>query len=278
MAFMKHKVCQRWVLTVAYDGGSFHGWQKQPGEMDTIQARLEAALGHIAGEPIHVVVAGRTDAGVHATAQVVHFDTSASRPPAAWTGGINAIIDQNIRILTAQPVAAHFHARFDAQGRHYRYVLESGRLRMPQLRGKVGWTYLPLNMTPMCAAAATLVGEHDFSSFRSSDCQAKSPIKTLYNITLSGNPELMAVDVHGSAFLHHMVRNIVGALVYVGAGKISVAEFQAMVNARNRQLAPPTFMPDGLYLTGVDYPQESGLQTPPLPAWLWPHLSVHNPS
>ncbi|PIT51075.1 tRNA pseudouridine(38-40) synthase TruA [Snodgrassella alvi] len=264
---------QRWALTLAYDGGAFHGWQKQPDGLYTIQSVLEAALSAIAAEPINVVVAGRTDAGVHATGQIVHFDTHAQRSAEAWLRGTNTAMDKNIRIVRAQPVAAEFHARFDAYGRRYRYMLESSRVRMPQLRGRVGWTHYPLNMDLMREAAEMLIGEHDFSSFRSSDCQAKSPVKTLYQLRLVGSPELMAIDFHGSAFVHNMVRNIVGALVYVGAGKLSVAGFAQLVAAKSRRLAPPTFMPDGLYLTGVDYPQQWGVATAALPVWLWPYLN-----
>ena len=263
---------QRWALTLAYDGCAFHGWQKQPDGLYTIQSVLEDALSSIAAEQINVVVAGRTDAGVHATGQVVHFDTCALRSAEAWLRGTNTAMDKNIRIIKAQPVAAEFHARFDAFGRRYRYMLESSRIRMPQLRGRVGWTHYPLNMALMREAAAMLVGEHDFSSFRSSDCQAKSPVKTLYKLDLVGSPELMAIDFYGSAFLHNMVRNIVGALVYVGAGKLSVAGFSQLLAARSRRLAPPTFMPDGLYLTGIDYPQQCGVETAVLPIWLWPYL------
>ncbi|WMY92391.1 tRNA pseudouridine(38-40) synthase TruA [Snodgrassella communis] len=264
---------QRWALTLAYDGGAFHGWQKQPDGLYTIQSVLEAALSAIAAEPINVVVAGRTDAGVHATGQIVHFDTHAPRSAEAWLRGTNTAMDKNIRIVKAQPVAAEFHARFDAYGRRYRYMLESSRIRMPQLRGRIGWTHYPLNMALMREAAAMLIGEHDFSSFRSSDCQAKSPVKTLYGLSLAGSPELMAIDFHGSAFVHNMVRNIVGALVYVGAGKLSVAGFAQLVAAKSRRLAPPTFMPDGLYLTGVDYPPQWGVAPATLPVWLWPHLN-----
>jgi tRNA pseudouridine38-40 synthase len=267
------RLVQRWALTLAYDGGAFHGWQKQPDGLYTIQSVLEEALSSIAAEPVNVVVAGRTDAGVHATGQVVHFDTYAQRSAEAWLRGTNTAMDKNIRIVRAQPVAAEFHARFDAYGRRYRYMLESSRVRMPQLRGRVGWTHYPLNMDLMREAAEMLIGEHDFSSFRSSDCQAKSPVKTLYQLRLAGSPELMAIDFHGSAFVHNMVRNIVGALVYVGTGKLSVAGFAQLVAAKSRRLAPPTFMPDGLYLTGVDYPQQWGVATAALPVWLWPYLN-----
>lgn len=263
---------RRWALILAYDGTHFHGWQKQPNGVHTVQAALEAAISKVAFETVAVTVAGRTDAGVHATAQVVHFDTAAQRSEQAWVRGVNTVANEHVRVLRAQPVAAHFHARFDAFGRRYRYVLASARVRSPLLHGRMGWTHLPLDMTAMRQAAAMLVGEHDFSSFRSSACQAKSARKIMYNIRLSGNPELMVLDLHGNAFLHNMVRNIVGALVYVGSGKLSMAGFAGLLAAQSRQTAPPTFMPDGLYLTGVDYPPEFGIETPPLPPWLWPDL------
>ena len=263
---------QRWALILSYDGGDFHGWQKQPNGLYTIQHVVEEALSQIADEPIQTVVAGRTDAGVHATAQIIHFDTRAIRPASAWLRGANATMDKNIRIIHAQTVDARFHARFDAFGRHYRYMLESNTIRSPQLRGKVGWTHYVLDMAKMAEAANLLRGEHDFSSFRSSDCQAKSPVKTLYDICLSGSPELMAIDLHGSAFVHNMVRNIVGALVYVGTGKLSVTDFADLLAAKSRKYAPPTFMPDGLYFTGVDYPPQWQIPTVPLPVWLWPAL------
>lgn len=271
----EHKnALQRWALILSYDGRAFHGWQKQPGGLYTIQQVLEQALSEIAAEPIQVTVAGRTDAGVHATAQVVHFDTHAVRPVSAWIRGTNVVMDKSIRILHAQPVPAQFHARFDAFGRHYRYMLESARIRTPQLRGKVGWTHYELDLVKMYEASRLLIGEHDFSSFRSSDCQAKSPVKTLYDVCLAGSAELMAIDFHGSAFVHNMIRNIVGALIYVGAGKLSVAEFADLMAVKNRRRAPPTFMPDGLYFTGVDYPPCWQMDKLPLPVWLWPHLSV----
>lgn len=263
---------QRWALMLSYDGSCFHGWQKQPNDLYTIQQVLETALSIVADEPIQATVAGRTDAGVHATAQVIHFDTTAVRPATAWLRGTNTNMDKNIRVIWAQPVDAAFHARFDAFGRHYRYLLESATVRSPQLRGKAGWTHYALDLDKIQQAAALLIGEHDFSSFRSSDCQAKSPVKTLYDISLSGDARWMAFDLHGSAFVHNMVRNIIGALVYVGAGKLSVADFVQLLEAKSRQYAPPTFMPDGLYFTGVDYPAKWQVVTPPLPPWLWPTL------
>ncbi len=260
---------QRWALTLSYDGSRFYGWQKQAGGVATVQAALEDALSRIACEPIVTIAAGRTDTGVHATAQVVHFDTLAVRSEQAWIRGVNTYLPEGVAVWKAQPVHPRFHARFDAFGRRYRYVLQSSPVRSPLLLGKVGWTHTPLDFNIMQQAAAFLVGEHDFSSFRAAECQAKSPVKTLYSVALGGTSELMTLDLHGNAFLHHMVRNIVGALVYVGNGRLSVQAFADLMNVRSRLKAPPTFMPDGLYLTGVDYPPDWGVATPPLPDWLW---------
>lgn len=259
---------QRWALTLSYDGSRFYGWQKQAGDLPTVQTALEQALSSIAGEQINTIVAGRTDTGVHATAQVVHFDTSVSRPEQAWVRGVNAHLPDGVAVLVAQKVAPHFHARFDAYGRHYRYLLESSPVRSPLLVGRVGWTHLKLDLNLMRQAAALLEGEHDFSSFRAAECQAKSPIKTLYRTSISGTSRYLCLDLHGNAFLHHMVRNIMGALVYVGSGRISVDEFESVFHAKSRLKAPPTFMSDGLYLTGVDYPDKFGVTQLSLPEWM----------
>ncbi|WP_416191952.1 tRNA pseudouridine(38-40) synthase TruA [Neisseria sp. CCUG12390] len=259
---------QRWALTLSYDGSLFYGWQKQADSVPTVQTALEHAVSQIAGEQIPVIVAGRTDTGVHATAQVVHFDTVADRPAQSWVRGVNAHLPQGIAVLHAQPVAPHFHARFDAYGRHYRYLLQSAPVRSPLLIGKVGWTHLALNIELMRQAAKLLEGEKDFSSFRASMCQAKSPVKTLYRAEISGTSELLKLDLHGNAFLHHMVRNIMGALVYVGSKKLSVGDFADLIEEKSRLKAPPTFMPDGLYLTGVDYPDEFNIMKTKPPVWL----------
>ncbi|MCP1659937.1 tRNA pseudouridine(38-40) synthase TruA [Neisseria perflava] len=264
----KHHTLQRWALIVSYDGSRFYGWQKQAGGVPTVQTALEHALSEMAGESVSVTVAGRTDTGVHATAQVLHFDTSAVRPEQAWIRGVNAKLPPGIAVLHAQKVAAHFHARFDAYGRRYRYLLQTAPVRSPLLIGKVGWTHLALNLENMQQAAALLEGIHDFSSFRASQCQAKSPVKTIYQAKISESEGLIKLDLHGNAFLHHMVRNIMGALVYVGCGKLSVADFSALMEEKSRLKAPPTFMPDGLYLTGVDYLEEFGIQKCPVPEWL----------
>ncbi|XXQ69064.1 tRNA pseudouridine(38-40) synthase TruA [Neisseriaceae bacterium B1] len=258
----------RYALTLSYDGSQFFGWQKQADGVATVQSALEYALAQIAGHEIHVTAAGRTDTGVHATAQVVHFDSDANRPLSAWMRGVNAHLPDGVAVWHAQEVAPHFHARFDASGRRYRYVLQSAPVRSPLLFGRAGWTHNVLDMENMQKAADLLRGEHDFSSFRAAQCQAKSPIKTMYGVQISGSPSLIKLDFHANAFLHHMVRNIVGALVYVGCGRMSVAEFGDLITAQSRLKAPPTFMPDGLYLTGIDYPSEFGIVEHRLPEWL----------
>lgn len=259
---------KRWALTLSYDGSRFYGWQKQAGGLPTVQTALEQALSRIAGEIISVVVAGRTDTGVHATAQVVHFDTAASRCEQSWVRGVNALLPQGVAVLHAQQVAPHFHARFDAYGRRYRYLLESSPVRSPLWLGRAGWTHLRLDPVRMQQAASLLEGKHDFSSFRAAQCQAKSPVKTVYSAKIGGSTQWLYLDLHGNAFLHHMVRNIMGALVYVGAGKLSVEEFARLLEMKSRLHAPPTFMPDGLYLTGVDYPHQFGMMNCDFPRWL----------
>lgn len=258
----------RYALCVSYDGSRFFGWQKQADGIATVQSALEHALSAIAGECINTIAAGRTDTGVHATAQIVHFDTAAERPLQAWVRGVNAHLPEGVAVLQAQAVDPRFHARFDAFGRRYRYLLQSAPVRSPLLTGKAGWTHYALDLEAMRQAAALLQGEHDFSSFRAAQCQAKSPVKTMYSVQLSGSASLIKLDLHANAFLHHMVRNIVGALVYVGSGRLSVDGFARLLAERSRLHAPPTFMPDGLYLSGVDYPPEWGIAPAVLPDWL----------
>lgn len=257
------------VLHLHYDGTDFCGWQKQPGNLPTVQAALETAVAQIAGENVDVIAAGRTDAGVHAVGQVAHFATSARRPLRAWQTGVNTYLPRGIAVTAVQAAADSFHARFDAVRRSYRYILCNSAVRPVLLRRRAGWTFHPLDTGKMHTAAQCLLGEQDFSSFRSSECQAKSPVKTLYRAEVYPCNSLICFDFCASGFLHHMVRNIVGALVYVGQGKITVEDFAAVIAARDRRSAPPTFMPDGLYLTRIDYPESSGIAAPPTPAWFY---------
>lgn len=248
----------RIALGLEYDGSGFFGWQSQAGG-NTVQDALEAALTTVAGQPVRVVCAGRTDAGVHATAQVAHFDIAVSRPLMAWVRGVNAHLPRSIAVRWAVPVADDFHARFAARARSYRYLLLNRPERPGLLAGKVGWCHRPLDLAAMRKAAACLPGEHDFSSFRAAGCQAKTPIKTLYRFDIERQGELVVFDCCANAFLHHMVRNLVGALVYVGMGRMRPDDFVRLLDARDRRLGAPTYAPDGLYLTGVEYDERWAL-------------------
>lgn len=242
----------RIALGLEYDGAGFCGWQSQA-DRGSVQDALEAALAKVAAAPLRVVCAGRTDAGVHALAQVVHFDTEAQRPLTAWVRGVNAHLPATIAVRWAQQVSEAFHARFCARGRHYRYLL----LNRPQRPGlwshRVGWQHQPLAVEAMREAAHFLLGEHDFSAFRSAECQAKSPIKTLRRLDIERQGEFIVLDFAANAFLHHMVRNLVGALVQVGKGSQRPQWVGEILAARDRQSAAATFAASGLYFAGVDY-------------------------
>jgi tRNA pseudouridine38-40 synthase len=246
-------------LGLEYDGRVWSGWQRQIEGVDTLQAAVEHACSEIAAAPITVTAAGRTDAGVHAALQVVHFAPQVSRPNSAWMRGVNANLPNSIAVRWAVEVEAPFHARFSAISRRYTYWLMDREARPGLHAGRVGWTHMAMNVTAMHEAAQTLVGTHDFSSFRAAQCQAKSPIKTMHTISVKRVGPLIRIDAHANAFLHHMVRNIVGALVYVGAGKIPAAQIEHILKQTDRKNAPPTFAPDGLYLCGIEYPPEFAL-------------------
>jgi tRNA pseudouridine38-40 synthase len=207
----------RIALGVEYDGSPFYGWQSQA-DGQTVQDTLQRALSQITGEPIPIIAAGRTDTGVHALEQVVHFDTQAERPLSAWVRGVNTLLPDNIAVRWAHPVPNEFHARFSAHGRSYRYLLINQAVRPAIHAGKVGWFHAPLDVTAMQVAAQYLLGEHDFSAFRAAQCQAKTPVKYLRQLDIRRQGEMLIFDVSADAFLHHMVRNIVGCLVYVGKG------------------------------------------------------------
>lgn len=242
----------RIALGLEYDGSRFCGWQSQTGG-GSVQDAFEAALSMVANGPIRVVCAGRTDAGVHALAQVVHFDTEAVRPDTAWVRGVNAHLPASVAVRWAQPVAADFHARFSARGRRYRYLLLNRGERPGLMAGRVGWYHRPLHADAMTQAAGLLLGEHDFSAFRAAECQAKSPVKTLRRAEVRRHGDLLVFDFEASAFLHHMVRNLVGALVYVGKGAHPPAWLGELLAGRDRARAAPTFDASGLYFSGVDY-------------------------
>ena len=260
----------RLALVLAYDGGRFEGWQTQPSGA-AVQDHLERALAEIAGQSVATVCAGRTDAGVHALRQVVHFDTDATRPDTAWVRGVNSHLPEGIAVRHALQVADAFHARFGARRRCYRYVLHVAPVRHPLLSGRAGWTHHALDLSAMQAAATRLIGEHDFSAFRSSQCQAASPVRRLDELAIARQGALVHFTVTGNAFLHHMVRNIVGLLVAVGSGRHPPGFAAELLEQRDRRLAPPTFDSAGLYLEGVQYDDGFGMPTwggSPFADWL----------
>jgi tRNA pseudouridine38-40 synthase len=218
-----------------------------------VQDVLEAALAAIAGEPIGATAAGRTDRGVHAREQVVHFDSAALRPQSAWVRGVNAFLPESMAVLWAQPVDADFHARFSAVARTYRYCLVNRPVR-PALGSRLaGWYHAPLDVDAMREAARALVGEHDFSAFRAAECQAKTPVRTVHGLSVERRGQAIEFTIRANAFLQHMVRNIVGTLIYVGSGKHPPAWVAELLASRDRRKAAPTFAPEGLYLERIEY-------------------------
>lgn len=244
---------KRMALGIVYDGRSWQGWQKQP-HGRTVQDALERALQAFVGRPVDTVCAGRTDTGVHGLNQVIHLDTVVTRSPESWVRGTNAHLPDSISVQWAQAVPSEFHARFSATARAYTYVILNTRVRHPMWQGRAGWVFQPLNVEAMQQAAHCLIGEHDFSSFRSSQCQAKSPVRTLYGLDITQHGARIVVQLQANAFLHHMVRNMMGALVQVGQGREPVDYVKQVLEVRDRTKGAPTFAPDGLYLTNVTYP------------------------
>ena len=254
-------MAQRIALGVEYDGRLFCGWQTQPGGC-AVQDALEAALAQVHGAPVATIVAGRTDAGVHALNQVVHFDAINDRPESAWLRGTNALLPQGVAVVWAKPVADEFNARYAALERAYRYVLLNHPVRPALLAGRVGWVHAPLDLATMREAANRLIGEHDFSAFRAAECQAKSPVRELRQIEIERHGDLVVLEFRANAFLHHQVRNMVGALVWVGLGRRMPGWIEAVLDSRDRSQAAATFAADGLYLSEVRYAPEWGLPAP----------------
>lgn len=248
----------RIALGLAYDGAPWRGWQTQP-DGQTIQDELHKALLSFTTQPIETVCAGRTDAGVHAVGQVVHLDTAIDRKLESWVRGLNTLLPDSIAVQWAANVPDDFHARFSATARTYIYVLRNSRVRSPLTRSRAGWAYQPLNLQAMRDAAARLLGEHDFSSFRSSQCQAASPVRTLDTADIQQHGEFFVFTFKANAFLHHMVRNLMGTLLYVGLGRQPASWVDTLLAERDRRLAAPTFAANGLYFARVDYPAHFGL-------------------
>ncbi|WP_186079454.1 tRNA pseudouridine(38-40) synthase TruA [Burkholderia gladioli] len=245
----------RIALGIQYDGAAFCGWQSQP-HGKTVQDELERALKAFALVPLQTVVAGRTDTGVHGLGQVVHFDTDLDRSDFSWVRGTNAFLPSTVAVQWARPMPDSFHARFAAFERTYYYALYVHPVRSPMLASRAGWVHTPLDIEAMREAARHLIGEHDFSSFRSSECQSKTPVKHLHQIDIRASGSFIHFRFRANAFLHHMVRNLMGCLIAVGRGRYPAGWMAEVLAARNRERAAPTFAPDGLYLAHVGYPEE----------------------
>ncbi len=244
----------RWALAVEYRGDKYHGWQRLRGRDEpTVQAEVERALSHVADESITVVCAGRTDAGVHATGQIIHFDTMAIRPQKAWVLGANSQLPRNIRIKWALAVDPQFHARFSARARTYRYLIANTVTQPAVAADQCLWVRQPLDTAAMQRAADYCLGEHDFSSVRGSSCQAKSPVRTVHSFTVTAVHGWVVVEICGNAFLHHMVRNLMGLLLPVGRGLQAPEWVRDVLGLRDRKQGGKTEAPGALYLVKVDY-------------------------
>jgi len=243
----------RFACAVEYDGAGFSGWQRQE-HARSVQGAVEQALSFVADHPVRVSCAGRTDAGVHATWQVIHFDTDARRSERSWLLGTNANLPGAVRLLQVTPVDESFHARFSAQARSYRYVILNRDVPSALLRHRVAWEHLPLDAEGMQRGASYLIGEHDFSSFRAMACQAKSPVRTIHRLQLARCGDMIYLDIEANAFLHHMVRNIAGVLMSVGRGDQPAEWVDEVLQHRDRARGGVTAPAGGLYLIGVSYP------------------------
>lgn len=259
---------QRIALGIEYDGSRYCGWQYQD-HSPSVQEKVETALSRVANHPVRVHCAGRTDSGVHAWGQVVHFDTAAVRETHAWVLGGNANLPADISVLWARPVTDDFHARFSAVRRQYRYRIFNRPVRPAVMAGRVSWEYRPLNIERMQAAARALVGEHDFSSYRALACQAKSPVRTLYRLDVTRQGELVSLDLEANGFLHHMVRNIAGVLMTIGAGEAEPGWAREILELRDRTLGGVTASPHGLYFVAAYYPDAFSIPVLLPPAGVW---------
>lgn len=249
----------RIALGIEYDGIGFRGWQRQQPGVRSVQQHLEEALSHVADHAVEVVCAGRTDAGVHATAQIVHFDTEAVRPDKAWLLGVNTALPSDVRVLWKQETSGDFHARFSATARSYRYVILNRPMGSALDRHRACWQYHPLDQAAMGEAAQHLLGEHDFTSYRAAQCQAKHARRCVENIDVSRDGDYVFVDITANAFLHHMVRNIVGVLMAIGRGEHDTAWTQELLALEDRTVGGVTAPSCGLYLVAVRYPAQFGI-------------------
>lgn len=253
----------RIAIGLEYVGSGYVGWQTQPSR-PSVQSLTEAALAEVAAEPVSLVCAGRTDAGVHARGQVAHFDTRAERSVRAWVLGANSHLPRDISVSWAWPVPAHFHARYSAQARTYRYLILNRPVRSALAAHRVACVNRPLDEQAMCEAAALLTGEHDFSAFRAAECQAKSPIRRLERLTVQREGQWLTIEATANAFVHHMVRNIAGLLIAIGKGQAPPQWAAEVLAGRDRRRAAPTAPADGLYLWAVRYPEGFALPAEPV--------------
>ena len=248
----------RIAVGIEYDGSAYAGWQAQAGPR-TVQQLAEKALGAVAAQPVCLVAAGRTDAGVHAFGQVAHFDTAALRTARSWVLGANSELPADVSVSWARPVPAHFHARYSAEARTYRYLILNRPARSALQRERAAWVHRPLDVAAMAAAARHLEGEHDFSAFRAAECQAKSPVRRLESLRVERSGERVWIEATANAFLHHMVRNLVGVLLSIGRGEAAPAWAGEVLAGRDRTQAAATAPAHGLYLWRVRYPQAFAL-------------------
>ncbi len=258
----------RIALGVEYDGTQFCGWQVQEG-VRTVQAYIEQALTKVAAHPVRVICAGRTDTGVHALGQVIHFDSAAPRSERAWVFGANTHLPRDCSVTWACVVSDDFHARYAALSRYYRYIILNRAVRSGVFANRVSWYYRPLDEQRMREAARHLIGEHDFSSYRAVACQAKHALRTVHRLDVARHGEMIVIDVVANAFLHHMVRNIAGVLMTIGSGEREPGWAQQVLEARDRTLGGVTAPPQGLTLMSVEYPEAFGLPRLPYNPPLW---------
>jgi len=259
----------KFALGIEYDGSQFAGWQMQKHGTRTVQECVEKALSNVANQPVQVVCAGRTDTGVHATGQVVHFECDSPRDEKAWVMGVNTQLPDDVASIWAKPVADDFSARFSATARQYRYIISNRQARPAVHSKKVTWKHGEFNVEAMHEAAQALMGEQDFSSFRSSACQAEHANRNVHWVSVSRAGEYIYIDIEANAFLHHMVRNIVGSLTMIGQAVQPVSWMADLMRCKDRKQAGPTAPADGLYMVKVTYPEETGIA----PAIFLPNFS-----
>jgi len=251
----------RFAACVEYDGTHFSGWQTQKHDVRTVQEEVEFGLSKVADETVSIITAGRTDTGVHATHQIIHFDSEVDRSHFAWCRGANRFMSRDVRLLWVAPIDDEFHARFSALSRSYRFVIYNSPIKSALFRTHVTHEYKPLDAERMRKAGQALLGEHDFTSFRAAGCQAHSPVRRMLDFNLDTSNDWIWFDVRANAFLQHMVRNIAGSLIEVGSGKREVTWIKELLEVCDRTKAGVTAPPHGLYLTGVKYPDEFAVQS-----------------